>query len=155
MSLRKRPSRNRWQIVSITAAIGGSLPLKPAGCRGDNSLLGPHPRCWATYFWQWNSFLFPWRARNNKESALFGPWRLPCRNYVASRGKHPDDWQISRWIHGADMNWPKCRNPIGNPSKFMYPKYPDPSKAWLFWGPIHPCYTGSNPSIGGSNDLMG
>ena len=32
----------------------------------------------------------------------------------------------------------------------MYcPKNPDTSKVASFWGPIHPCYTGSNPSIGG------
>ena len=26
---------------------------------------------------------------------------------------------------------------------FREGKYPDPSKAWRFWGPKHPCYTGS------------
>ena len=25
----------------------------------------------------------------------------------------------------------------------MYPKYPNPSKLAIFWGPKHPCYTGS------------
>ncbi len=24
----------------------------------------------------------------------------------------------------------------------IFPKNPDPSIQWLFWGPIHPCYTG-------------
>ena len=32
-----------------------------------------------------------------------------------------------------------------------YPKYPDPSKVPIFENP-DPCYTGSNPSIGGSKD---
>ena len=34
-----------------------------------------------------------------------------------------------------------------------YPKNPDPSKLAISRTPKHPCYIGSNPSIGGFKDL--
>ena len=68
--------------------------------------------------------------------------------FISGKSRLVKYHSLARWLN-FELFWGWKSLPNTNS-----PKNPDPSKVTSIWGPIHPCYRGSNLSILGSNDLF-
>ena len=99
--------------------------------------------------------------KNTDQSKLWRNWRRSCRARHEPRAEQEqhvcdqDTNQKQRYASGAGSLWWRHDCPNQNQSVWARRHYTHRfilQRRAPFWGPIHPCDTGSNPSVGGSKD---